>query len=115
MMMQGYDKDAAVDFILKAIDRREHAALADQLETLIPQIIDADMAYMLDAGVLDEDGYAGDAYYEDDDALEYMVDAILAANNATPEQAVQLASLIDEYMSLQQLFLEHSGLASYDD
>lgn len=115
MIMQGYDKEAAVAFILKAINRKEHAALADQLETLIPQIIDADMAYMLDAGVLDEDGYAGDAYYEDDDALEFMVDAIIAKSDMTPEQAIQLASLVDEYMSLQQLFLENSGLVDYGD
>lgn len=115
MMMNGYDKDEAVAFILPRINRKEHAELADLLETLIPQIIDADMAYMTEAGVLDEEGYAGDAYYEDDDAFEYMVEALAAQNDLTPEQAVKLAALIDDYMDFQQEYLESKGLVDWGD
>lgn len=114
-MMKGYDKDAAVKFILKLINRKEHAELADQLETLIPQAIDADMAYMHESGVLDENGYAGESYYEDDDALEYMVEALVAQNDLSPEQAVKVAALIDEYMDLQQAFLENAGLVDWGE
>ena len=77
-MMLGYDKDEAVRFILERIHTKDHPELADRLPELIPQIIDADMAFMHETGVLDEDGAAGDEYYEDDEAIEYIVETITA-------------------------------------
>ena len=61
-MMHGYDKDAAVAFITRCIRKADHPELAEDIPALVPQMIDADMAYMHEAGVLDDDGYAGDAY-----------------------------------------------------
>ena len=115
MMMNGYDKAEAIAFILPRINRKEHAELADLLETLIGQAIDADMAYMTEAGVLDDEGFAGDSYYEDDDAFEFMVEALVAQNDLTPEQAVKVASLIDDYMDFQQQYLESKGLVDWGD
>ena len=104
-MMKGYDRDEALAFILE---------LADQMETLIGQAIDADMKYMHENGVLDEEGNAGDCYYEDDEAFEYMVEALVDANTLTPEQAVKVASLIDDYMDIQQAYLESKGLVEWE-
>ena len=58
-MMHGYDKDAAVAFITRCIRKADHPELAEDIPALVPQMIDADMAYMHEAGVLDDDGYAG--------------------------------------------------------
>ena len=113
-MMQGYDRDEAIDFILRRIQPKEHPELAPSLPELIPKIIDADMAYMHNAGVLDENGQAGGSYYEDDDAIEYMVDELTASQSFTPEQAVKLASLIDDYMDFQLEYLESKGLVDWD-
>lgn len=106
-MMQGYDKDAAVAFITRCIRKADHPELAEDIPALVPQMIDADMAYMHEAGVLDDDGYAGDAYYEDDEAIEYIVESL-------PEQAVKLAALVDDYLDAQQMFLESQGMVEYD-
>ncbi len=113
-MMKGYDKQEALDFILPRIDRHYHSLLADQIDTLISQAIDADMAYMHSSGALDDEGNAGDSYYEDDDAFEYMVEALVAQNNLTPDQAVKVASLIDDYMDYQQQYLESKGLVDWE-
>ena len=113
-MMQGYDKQEAQAFIAKRIDRKYHKELADKIDELVGQIIDADMQYMHENGVLDADGNAGDSYYEDDDAFEYMVEAVVAANDLTPEQAVKVASLVDDYMDYQQEYLESKGLVEWD-
>ena len=78
-------------------------------------MIDADMAYMHEAGVLDADGYAGDAYYEDDEAIEYIVESLAAKNSLDPEQAVKLAALVDDYLDAQQMFLESQGMVEYDE
>lgn len=114
-MMQGYNMLEAAAFILKCINPKEHKELADQLPELIPQIIQADMAYMEEAGVLDEEGYAGEGYYEDDEAFEYMVEKIVSTNDLTPEQAVKVASLIDDYMDYQQQFLESKGMVEFEE
>lgn len=113
-MMNGYDKQEAIAFIAPRINRKEHKELADKIELLIGQAIDADMAYMHETGVLDADGNAGDSYYEDDDAFEYMVEAIVAQNKLTPEQAVKVAALVDDYMDFQQEYLESKGLVEWD-
>lgn len=113
-MMNGYDKQEALLFITGRIRAKEHPDLADQIETLISQAIDADMAYMHASGVLDEDGYAGDGYYEDDEAFESIVEAIVASNDLSAEQAVKVASLVADYMDLQQAYLEHKGLVDWE-
>ena len=113
-MMNGYDKQEALDFILKKIHAKDHPELADRLPELISQTIDADMAYMHENHVIDEDGNAGDKYYEDDDAFEYMVEKLAAENNLDPVKAVKLASLVDDYMDYQQEYLESKGLVGWD-
>lgn len=114
-MMQGYDKDAAVAFITRCIRKADHPELAEDIPALVPQMIDADMAYMHEAGVLDADGYACDAYYEDDEAIEYIVESLAAKNALDPEQAVKpRPALVDDYLDAQQMFLESQGMVEYD-
>ena len=114
MIMRGYDKEEALQFILQRINRKEHALLADRLGELISQAIDADMAFMLKTHVLDEGGNSGGEYYEDDDAFEYMVETLAAQNDLTPEEAVKVASLIDDFMDLQQAYMESRGLVQWE-
>lgn len=113
-MMNGYDRDEAITFIDARINRKEHRELADYITMLIGQIIDADMRYMHENGVLDADGNAGDSYYEDDDAFEFIVETVVAQNSLSPEQAVKVASLVDDYMDFQQEYLESKGLVDWD-
>ena len=113
-MMNGYNKLEAVDFIVKRISEKDHKELAGMIPQLISQAIDADMDFMHKSGVLDEEGNAGDEYYEDDDAFEYMVEPIVANNKLTPEQAVKVAALVDDYMDYQQAYLESKGLCAWE-
>lgn len=113
-MMNGYDKQEALEFIVKRIRAKEHPELAGQIESLIGQAIDADMAYMHESGVLDEDGNAGDGYYEDDEAFEYIVEAIAAKGELSGDEAVKMASLVADYMDLQQAYLEQKGLVDWE-
>lgn len=113
--MLGYDKDEALTFILRRINRREHMSLDGMIETLILQAIDADIAFMRRTGVLREDGSAGDAYYEEDDAFESIVEELAERNALSPEQAVKMASLVDDFMDAQQAYLEYCGLVQDED
>lgn len=113
-MMNGYDKPEALAFIVAHIDPKAHKELKDKIPELVSQAIDADMAYMHETGVLDQDGNASNSYYEDDDAFEYMVEALVSKNRLTPEQAVKVAALVDDYMDCQQEYLESKGLVDWE-
>jgi hypothetical protein len=69
---------------------------------------------MHESGVLDENGNAGTAYYDDDDAFEYMLDALVSKNKLGADEAMKVASLLDDYMDAQQAFLEEKGLVDWD-
>ena len=114
MDMKGYDRAEAVAFMLPKLDKSEFKALAAQAETLLAQAIDADFAYMFHAGILGEDGLMGNAYYDDDDAFEFILDRIVKARKASERDTDQLAAFIDQYMDLQEQYLESKGLMSWE-
>ena len=113
-MMRGYDREEALLFMLSKINRSEHAHLGDIIDKLIGQAIDADMEFMHQSGVLDEDGNAGQTYYEDDDAFEYIVEKIAEQNKFTPDQAADAAMLVNDYMDLQEEYMEKKGLLAWE-
>ncbi len=112
--MKGYNKEEALPYILKKIDTRLYQELPLPMEELVSQAIDADIAFMRDQGVLDAEGNAGTAYYDDDDAFEYMLDAIVSKNKLGADAAMKVASLLDDYMDAQQAFLEDKGLVEWE-
>lgn len=108
-MMQGYDAAAAVPFIAKAMRKAGHKNPQEELESFIRRAIEADMAYMLETDVIDEDGLMGEGEYDDDDAFEALLDT-LAGDIEDDAQLDQLAQLLDSFMAAQQEFMEESGL-----
>ena len=109
MMMQGYDVNAAVPFIAKAMRKAGHRLAQDALESFIRRAIDADMRYMLETDVIDEDGLMGEGEYDDDDAFEALLD-VLGEGIGDDDEMNQLAQLLDSFMVAQQDFMEESGL-----
>ena len=114
MDMQGYDRSKAVAYMLPKLDKSEFKPLAAQAETLVAQAIDADFAYMRSAGILTDDGLMGEAYYDDDDAFEFILDHMAKARRTKDREMDHLAAFIDQYMDLQQQYLEEIGLLSWD-
>ena len=108
-MMQGYDLTAAVPFIARSMRKAGHKLAQEELEAFIRRAIEADMAYMRETDVIDEDGLMGDGEYDDDDAFEALLDTL--SEDAGDESEIErLAQLLDSYMEAQQDFMEHSGL-----
>ena len=66
------------------------------------------------SSVLDEEGNAGDAWYEEDDAFEYIVDYIAEKNHFNPDQAVAAAMVVNDFMELQAQYMEKKGLVTYE-
>ena len=109
MMMQGYEMEAAVPFIAKAMRKAGHKNAQEELEAFIRRAIEADMAYMREIDVIDEDGMMGEGEYDDDDAFEALLET-LGEEIDDDAQLDQLAQLLDSYMAAQQDFMEESGL-----
>ena len=107
-MMQGYDLDAAIRQIGKAIGRTAKAA-PDAATAFARRAIEADMRYMHETGVLDDEGLMGDGEYDEDDAFEALF-AELTDGLEDDGEIGQIAQMLDAYMEARQDFMEESGL-----
>ena len=114
MMMQGYDLEKAVAFMTPRFDVKEFKPLAPQLDSLLRQAIAADMDFMRKSGVLGADGLMGEAFYDDDEAFEFILDRLARDNHLKDGAQGPLASFIDQYMDLQEAFLSDNGMMDWD-
>ena len=112
--MKGYDRAEAVRFILGKLDVSEFKRLADRLPALVGAAIDADMAYMARAGVIDGDGMMGDQFYDDDDAFEYILDALAGPKKPAEPEMRALSAFVDQYMELQEQYMASADLIDWE-
>ena len=101
-VMQGYDLDAAVRQIGKAIGKAA--------EAFARRAIEADMRYMHETGVLDDDGLMGEGEYDEDDAFEALF-AEMTDGLEDDGEIGRIAQMLDAYMEARQDFMEENGLA----
>ena len=107
-MMQGYDVDAAVSQIGKAVSRAAHVS-PQEAQAFVRRAIDADLRYMHETGILDDDGLMGEEEYDDDDAFETLF-ARLTDGVEDDAEIGRIAQMLDSYMEAQQDFMEEGGL-----
>ena len=107
-MMQGYDVDAAVSQIGKAVSRAAHVC-PQEAQAFVRRAIEADLRYMHETGVLDDDGLMGEEEYDDDDAFETLF-ARLTDGVEDDAEIGRIAQMLDSYMEAQQDFMEEGGL-----
>lgn len=107
-MMQGYDVDAAISQIGKAVSRAAHVS-PQEAQAFVRRAIEADLRYMHETGVLDDDGLMGEEEYDDDDAFETLF-ARLTDGVEDDAEIGHIAQMLDSYMEAQQDFMEEGGL-----
>ena len=108
-VMQGYDLDAAVCQIGKAIGKAAKTA-PDAAAAFARRVIEADMRYMHETGVLDDDGLMGEGEYDEDDAFEALF-AEMTDGLEDDGEIGKIAQMLDAYMEARQDFMEENGLA----
>lgn len=108
-VMQGYDLDAAVCQIGKAIGKAAKTA-PDAAAAFARRAIEADMRYMHETGVLDGDGLMGEGEYDEDDAFEALF-AEMTDGLEDDGEIGRIAQMLDAYMEARQNFMEENGLA----
>ena len=72
--------------------------------------IEADMRYMHETGVLDDDGLMGEGEYDEDDAFEALF-AEMTDGLEDDGEIGRIAQMLDAYMEARQDFMEENGLA----
>ena len=108
-VMQGYDMEAAVSQIGKAICKAAKAA-PDTAAAFARRAIEADRRYMHETGVLDDDGLMGAGEYDEDDAFEALF-AEMTDGLEDDGEIGRIAQMLDAYMEARQDFMEENGLA----
>lgn len=108
-VMQGYDLDAAVCQIGKAIGKAAKTA-PDAAAAFARRAIEADMRYMHETGVLNDDGLMGEGEYDEDDAFEALF-AEMTDGLEDDGEIGRIAQMLDAYMEARQNFMEENGLA----
>ena len=108
-VMQGYDLDAAVCQIGKATGKAAKTA-PDAAAAFARRAIEADMRYMHETGVLDDDGLMGEGEYDEDDAFEALF-AEMTDGLEDDGEIGRIAQMLDAYMEARQDFMEENGLA----
>ena len=100
--------DAAVSQIGKAVSRAAHVS-PQEAQAFVRRAIEADLRYMHETGVLDDDGLMGEEEYDDDDAFETLF-ARLTDGVEDDAEIGRIAQMLDSYMEAQQDFMEEGGL-----
>ena len=80
-----------------------------EAQAFVRKAIEADMRYMHENGVLDDDGLMGGGEYDDDDAFEFLF-AQMTDGVEDDDEVGRIAQMLDSYMEAQQDFMEESGL-----
>lgn len=108
--MQGYDENAAAAYIAPRVQREMGAECTLDVQALVRAAITLDLAYMQEAGVLDEDGFAGQGEYDEDDAFEYVLDGVSEALSFDEDTEMLAAQALEAFFACQQEYMEKAGL-----
>ena len=112
--MQGYDKNEAVKFITANIDKASHKGFSPkEIDSLLLKAVELDLKYMEENGVI-VNGMAGDNYYDDDEAFEFISEGLIKLYGGNDQTAMRICALVDDYMDAQERYMTQAGLVDWD-
>ena len=111
-VMLGLNPAGAADYALKHLDWKRFSALRDQRIALCDALVAAQVDYLHACGALDDDGDTGDGEYDEDEAVEYLLDALLHDFPQDDNGAALYCALIDAFLPLFDDYLLSVGLLS---
>lgn len=112
--MQGFDEAAAMRHILHHMDRKTLTSYGKQGEALVREALALDLAYMRQNGVLTSEGTGGEAYYDDDEAFEAIVEGLAEKHGWDDAKTAKAGLLVDAYMDAMEAFMEQAGLLQWE-
>ena len=55
-----------------------------------------------------------DSFYDDDDAFEYISENLIKLYGGNDQTAMRICALVDDYMDLQESYMEQAGLVEWE-
>ena len=111
-LMLGLDAADCAAYAARKLDWKRCRELQFQADALCAALVESHVAYMHACGALDESGDTGEGEYDEDEAVEYLLDALLRAFPADENRAGQYCALIDAFLPVFDDYLLAHGLLS---
>ena len=111
-LMLGLDAADCAAFAARKLDWKRCRALQPQADALCAALVDAHVAYMHACGALDETGDTGEGEYDEDEAVEYILDALLDRFPDLEESSGTVCALIDAFLPVFDDYLLTHDLLS---
>ena len=109
-VMLGLDPADAAGWILQKLDWKRVKELRFQLPALCSALVQGQVDYLHACGALDGSGDTGEGEYDEDEAVEFLLDALLRAYPADDGTAARYCVLIDQFLPLFDDYLLSVGL-----
>ena len=110
--MLGLDAPQCAAYCAARLDWKRCVELKPQAEALCAALVAAQVAYLHACGALDETGDTGDGDYDEDEAVEFLLDALLRDFPADDGRAGLYCALIDAFLPVFDDYLLANGLLS---
>lgn len=109
--MVNYDRQEALAFILPRVKKALPKGCELDTTWFVTRAIALDIAYMQQENIVDSEGYMGDGEYDEDDAFEFILDALLEERPADDALEAQVMLALDAFMPAQEEYMTKAGLA----
>ena len=108
--MLGLDPAVCSDYVFRHLDWRNCPSLRKDGPELCSILVQAQIDYMHACGALDESGDTGEGEYDEDEAVEFMLDVLLEAFPVPEEKETLYCALIDAFLPAMDDYLVSQGL-----
>lgn len=111
-IMLGLNPAGAADYAVKHLDWKRFAELRAQAQPLCDALVAAQVDYLHACGALDASGDTGEGEYDEDEAVEFILDALVRLFPADEALTLRYCALIDAFLPLFDDYLLSIGLLS---
>ncbi|MCQ2454380.1 MAG: hypothetical protein MJ136_07565 [Clostridia bacterium] len=111
--MEGLDKAEAAAYIVKHLEWKRCPKLKEQAAFLVPALVEGQVGYLHACGALDEAGNTGDGEYDEDEAVEFILNRLTEAFQPEDDTAVLYCALIDAFLPAFDDYLVTVGLLEW--
>ena len=110
--MLGLDPVECAVYVFNHLDWRRCPALSKDGNLLCAVLVQSQIDYLHACGALDESGDTSEGEYDEDEAVEFLLDALLQAFPVPSEREALYCTLIDAFLPAMDDYLLAQGLMS---
>lgn len=93
-------KDQMNAYICRHMDRKAFAPVANELDADIIQLSELYTSFLLENGLIDENGCETELDFDEDDLMDEMLERFLTAHPCEGEREILYAALVDAYLTM---------------